>query len=34
MTSKSSKVSIFDKLKQANKLIDDLENNIYPNKED
>jgi ribosomal protein RSM22 (predicted rRNA methylase) len=34
MTSKSSKVSILDKLKQANKVIDDLENNIYPNKED
>ena len=33
MTSKSSKVSILDKLKQANKVIDDLENNIYPNKE-
>jgi len=30
--SKSGKISIQDKLIQANKLIDDLENNIYPNK--
>ena len=34
MTSKSAKVSIEDKLKHANKVIDDLENNIYPEKEE
>ena len=32
-TTKSIKVSIQDKLQQANKVIDDLENNIYPEKE-
>jgi len=32
-TTKSEKVSIQDKLKQANKVVDDLENNIYPEKE-
>lgn len=32
-TTKSEKVSIQDKLNQANKVIDDLENNIYPEKE-
>lgn len=29
-STKSNKVTIFEKLAQANKLIDDLENNIYP----
>lgn len=33
-TTKSTKVSIEDKLIQANKVIDDLENNIYPEKEE
>ena len=32
-TPKSEKVSIQDKLNQANKVVDDLENNIYPEKE-
>lgn len=32
-TTKSEKISIQDKLKQANKVVDDLENNIYPEKE-
>ena len=32
-TSKSNKVSIQEKLNQANKVVDDLENNIYPKKE-
>jgi hypothetical protein len=32
-TTKSEKVSIQDKLNQANKVIDGLENNIYPEKE-
>jgi len=32
-TSKSSKVSIQEKLEQANKVIDDLENDIYPEKD-
>ena len=32
ITSKSEKVSIFEKLQQANKLVDDLENDIYPEK--
>jgi hypothetical protein len=32
-TTKSEKVSIQDKLNQANKVVDDLENNIYPEKE-
>ena len=32
-TTKSEKVSIQDKLKQANKVIDDLQNDIYPEKE-
>jgi len=32
-TTKSEKVSIQDKLKQANKVVYDLENNIYPEKE-
>ena len=30
ITTKSNKVSIYDKLKQANKVVEDLENNIYP----
>ena len=30
MTSKSNKISIQDKLYQANKVVSDLENNIYP----
>lgn len=30
MTTKSNKVSIFDKLAQANKIVDDLENDMYP----
>ena len=33
VTTKSEKVSIKDKLKQANKVVDDLEKNIYPEKE-
>ena len=33
-TSKSSKVSIQEKLEQANKVVDDLENDIYPDKND
>ena len=33
MTTKSSKISIIEKLEQANKVIEDLENNIYPVKE-
>jgi hypothetical protein len=33
-TTKSEKVSIQDKLKQANKVIEDLKNNIYPEKEE
>lgn len=28
---KSNKITILDKLTQANKIIDDLENNIFPN---
>ena len=32
-TTKSEKVSIQDKLQQANKVVDDLENDIYPEKE-
>jgi hypothetical protein len=32
-TSKSSKVSIQEKLEQANKIVDDLENDIYPEKD-
>ena len=32
-TSKSNKISIQDKLKEANKVVDDLENDIYPEKE-
>ena len=32
ITTKSEKVSIHDKLKQANKVVDDLENDIYPEK--
>jgi len=32
MTTKSEKVTIQDKLKQANKVIEDLKNNIYPDK--
>ena len=32
-TTKSEKVSIQDKLNQANKVVDDLKNNIYPEKE-
>ena len=31
-TTKSEKVSIIDKLQQANKVVDDLENEIYPEK--
>ena len=31
-TTKSEKVSILDKLSQANKVVDDLENDIYPEK--
>jgi hypothetical protein len=34
VTTKSNKVSIEEKLAQANKLIDDLENNIYPEKKE
>lgn len=34
VTTKSGKVSIQDKLKEANKIVDDLENNIYPEKEE
>jgi hypothetical protein len=33
ITTKSGKVSLLDKLKQANKVVDDLENNIYPIKD-
>jgi hypothetical protein len=33
-TTKSEKVTIQDKLNQANKLVDDLENDIYPEKEE
>lgn len=33
ITSKSSKITIQDKLKEANKVVEDLENNIYPEKE-
>jgi len=33
-TSKSCKISIIDKLFQANKVIDDLENDIYPNQDE
>lgn len=33
-SSKSCKISIMDKLNQANKVVDDLENNIYPNNEE
>jgi hypothetical protein len=33
-TTKSNKVSIQEKLVQANKIVDDLENDIYPNKND
>ena len=29
-TTKSNKVSIQEKIAQANKVVDDLENNIYP----
>ena len=32
-TSKSNKISIQDKLNKANKVVDDLENDIYPEKE-
>ena len=32
VTTKSEKVTIEDKLKQANKVIEDLKNNIYPEK--
>jgi inner membrane protein involved in colicin E2 resistance len=31
-TTKSEKVSIMEKLQQANKIVDDLENDIYPEK--
>lgn len=31
-TTKSNKISIFEKLKIANKVVEDLENDIYPNK--
>ena len=31
-TTKSNKISIQEKLKQANKVVDDLENDIYPEK--
>jgi hypothetical protein len=31
-TTKSEKVSIMEKLQQANKVVDDLENDIYPEK--
>ena len=34
ITTKSNKVSIEEKLAQANKIIDDLENNIYPEKKE
>jgi hypothetical protein len=34
MTSKSNKISIQEKLKQANKVVEDLENDIYPEKEE
>ena len=34
MYNKSEKVSIQDKLKQANKVIEDLKNNIYTEKEE
>ena len=34
MTSKSSKITIQEKLYQANKVVDDLEKNIYPEKEE
>ena len=34
ITSKSNKISIQEKLKQANKVIEDLENDIYPEKEE
>ena len=34
VTTKSNKVSIEEKLAQANKIIDDLENNIYPEKKE
>ena len=30
ITTKSGKVTILDKLNQANKVVEDLENNIYP----
>jgi len=33
ITTKSGKVSLLDKLNQANKVVDDLENNIYPIKD-
>ena len=33
-SSKSEKVSILEKLAQANKIVDDLENDIYPNAEE
>jgi hypothetical protein len=33
-TTKSEKVSIQEKLNQANKVVDDLDNNIYPEKEE
>lgn len=32
-TTKSNKISILEKLEQANKIVDDLENDIYPNKD-
>ena len=32
VTTKSEKVTIQDKLKQANKVVEDLKNNIYPEK--
>ena len=34
ITTKSEKVSIQDKLEQANKVVDDLENDIYPVKKE
>ena len=33
ITTKSGKVSLLDKLQQANKVVEDLENNIYPIKD-
>jgi hypothetical protein len=34
VTTKSNKISIQEKLKQANKVVEDLENNIFPKKEE